>query len=177
MPTRELFAGPRLDVTLRRLAHQIIERHQQFDDLCMIGIQPRGVFLGRRLHQLLDEILPQNDLPYGELDVTFHRDDFRRRDRPITPNETKIDFVVEDKTVLLVDDVLCTGRTIRAAMDALLAFGRPRHIELLVLVDRMRQRDVPVSADYVGQAIETVESENVIVDWHAEGKATVRIER
>lgn len=176
MPTRELFAGPRLDVTLQRLAHQIIERHNSFADLCMIGIQPRGVFLGRKLHEMLQAIRPDETLPYGELDVTFHRDDFRRRQRPITPNATTIDFVIEDKTVILVDDVLCTGRTIRAAMDALLAFGRPANVELLVLIDRTRQRHVPVAADYIGQAIETVESENVIVDWQAEGKASVRIE-
>lgn len=117
-----------------------------------------------RLKSQLEAILGK-EVVCGNLDITFYRDDFRRREKPLIPSATNIDFVIENKKVVLVDDVLYTGRTIRSGMDALLAFGRPRKVELLVLVDRRFRRDLPIQADYVGQTVDTLVSERVSVEW------------
>ena len=154
-----LLPNGQLDVTLRRICHQLIEDHPQFEDTVMLAIQPRGVFLGRRIRALLKELFPDFDLPYGELDVTFQRDDIGRHRMPLVPNQTRIDFVVEDRKVILVDDVLYTGRTVRAALDAMLAFGRPRKVDLLTLVDRRRSRHLPIEPSYTGIQVDTLESE------------------
>lgn len=143
----------------------------------MLAIQPRGVYLGRRMHALLQSLLPDSTLPYGELDVTFFRDDVRRHASPLLANTTKVDFLVEGKRVILVDDVLYTGRTIRAALDAMLAFGRPSSVELLVLVDRNRQRELPVESQYTGITVDALPSEKVIVRLkESGGEDSVRIE-
>jgi pyrimidine operon attenuation protein/uracil phosphoribosyltransferase len=173
----DLFLPGQLDVTLLRLCHQLIENHIDFKDTALLAIQPRGVFLGRRMHALLKQLRPELNLPYGELDVTFFRDDFRRHDSPLRANATKVDFLVEGKRVILIDDVLYTGRTIRAALDAMLAFGRPASVELLVLVDRNRQRELPVEAMYKGITVDALESEKVIVRLkESGGEDSVRIE-
>lgn len=173
----DLFLPGQLDVTLLRLCHQLIEQHIDFHHSAMLAIQPRGVFLGRRLHAVLRHLHPHLDFPYGELDVTFHRDDVRRHASPLLANRTRVDFLVEGKRVILVDDVLYTGRTIRAAMDAMLAFGRPSSVELLVLVDRHRQRELPVQARYVGITVDALASEKVIVRLkESGGEDSVRIE-
>ncbi|MCS6904295.1 MAG: bifunctional pyr operon transcriptional regulator/uracil phosphoribosyltransferase PyrR [Bacteroidia bacterium] len=174
MPSRELFLPQQLSYTLLRLAEQLKEKHENFASSCIIGIQPRGIYLARRIHRLL---LDENiTLPYGELDVTFHRDDYKIRS-PLLPNATKIDFLITDKRVILVDDVLYTGRTVRAALDAILSFGRPALVELLVLVDRKRKRDLPIMANYVGIEIDSLDSERVTVEWQEiHGKDSVRIE-
>lgn len=133
----------------------------------MIGLQPRGIFLLQRLLIVLKEELgfaPQ----CGNLDITFYRDDFRRRDKPIIPSVTNIDFVIENKRVILIDDVLFTGRSIRAGLDALLAFGRPKDVELLILVDRRFKRQLPIQANYCGKTVDSLESERVRVDWSEE---------
>lgn len=164
--TRELFSLPgQLDLTLSRLAEELLERHPRLENTCLMGIQPRGVFLGRRMATWLATRLPGQTIDYGELDVTFYRDDFRRKAAPLVPNSTRVDFIIEGRNVVLIDDVLYTGRTIRAALDAMLAFGRPASVELMVLVDRRRLRHLPVQASYRGIAIDTLDTENVVVSF------------
>ncbi len=152
------------ELTLKRLCYQLIETHHDFSDKVLIGLQPRGVNVVARLKAQLESILGKN-IQCGNLDITFYRDDFRRREKPLIPSATNIDFVIENKNVVLVDDVLFTGRTIRSGLDALLAFGRPRKVELLTLIDRRFSRDLPIQADYVGQSVDTLSKERVSVEW------------
>lgn len=158
-----------LDLTIRRLAHQLIENHDDFSNAVLIGLQPRGVFLLERLMLTLEEELgfrPQ----CGNLDITFYRDDFRRRDKPIIPSVTNIDFVIENKSVILIDDVLYTGRSIRSGLDALLAFGRPAIVELLILIDRRFKRQLPIQPNYTGKTVDSLVSERVEVHWDEDHK-------
>jgi pyrimidine operon attenuation protein / uracil phosphoribosyltransferase len=157
-----LLENKQLEVTLKRLCYQLIEVHNDFSNSVIIGLQPRGVYLAHRIQKLLEEIL-KKEINCGDLDITFYRDDFRKKE--LKPNKTNIDFIIEDKNVILVDDVLFTGRTIRAGLDAMLAFGRPKDVELLVLVDRRFSRNVPIQAKYIGLTIDSIETQNVKVDW------------
>jgi pyrimidine operon attenuation protein / uracil phosphoribosyltransferase len=134
----------------------------------ILGLQPRGIFLAELIHKKLKS-LTKKDIPLGYLDTTFYRDDFRRRDTPAKASETKVPFVIEGKDVILIDDVLYTGRSVRAALDAMIAFGRPAKVELLVLVDRANTRDLPIAADYVGKLVNTLESQRVLVELEAQG--------
>lgn len=165
MQNLTLLDGQKFQITIKRLCHQLIETHNDFSDSVIIGIQPRGTFLAKRIAAELQSILPQASILQGDLDITFFRDDFRRREMPLMPNKTKIDFIIEGKKVILIDDVLWTGRTIRSAMDAMLAFGRPEKVELLVLVDRLYSRDLPIEPDYCGIEVDTINSQKVIVSW------------
>jgi pyrimidine operon attenuation protein/uracil phosphoribosyltransferase len=131
-------------------------------------MQPRGIFLADLVQKTLSEETSVN-VPLGYLDATFHRDDFRRRDSPAMANATSIDFIIEDKNVVLIDDVLYTGRSVRAAMDAMIAFGRPRKVELLVLIDRRYSRELPIEADYIGRTVNTINSQRVLVEWRKQG--------
>lgn len=133
MQKRLLLGHPQLAITIGRLCQQLIENHQNFENTVLLGLQPRGIFLAERIKEKLLELTNSN-IQLGYLDATFYRDDFRRRDNPVRANETKIDFLVENKKVVLIDDVFFTGRTVRAALDAMHAFGRPSKVELLVLV-------------------------------------------
>ncbi len=153
-----------LSITIDRLCYQLIENHNDFAETVLIGIQPNGVFLSQRIYKRLLLIDPKIKSKYGEMDISFFRDDFRRREM-IVPSVTTIDFIVEGKRVVLMDDVLYTGRTIRAALDALLAFGRPASVELLVLIDRKFSRQLPIEADYIGKSIDTISSEKVKVQF------------
>lgn len=153
-----------VDLTLHRLCHQLIESHGDFSDSVLIGLQPRGIHVLERLKERL-EAITSKEIVCGKLDITFYRDDFRRRERPLIPSVTNIDFSIENKKVVLIDDVLFTGRTIRSGLDALLAFGRPSKVELLALVDRRFKRDLPIQADYVGKMVDTLHSERVSVEW------------
>jgi pyrimidine operon attenuation protein/uracil phosphoribosyltransferase len=157
-----------LDITIRRLCQQLIERHGDFSETVIIGMQPRGIHVAEIIHAKLEKDT-KKDIPLGYLDATFYRDDFRRREIPAKANETRIPFIIEGKKVVLVDDVLFTGRTIRAAMDAMIAFGRPAKVELLVLIDRKYTRELPVAADYVGKAVNTLTSQRVLVELEAQG--------
>ena len=157
------------DLVLNRLCYELIEQHDDFKNTAIIGIQPRGVLLARQIIKRLKEISPKCNLEYGELDITFYRDDFRRREGHLMANMTKIDFLIEGKEVVLVDDVLFTGRTIRSAFDALLAFGRPETIELLVLIERRFSKQVPVDARYIGKSVDSIASQRVLVEWQRDG--------
>lgn len=174
MQPKILLEKTKFDVTVKRLCHQLIEVHNNFSNTVIIGLQPRGIYLARRIQKELQSILKKATIHCGELDITFHRDDFRKRE--LIPNRTSIDFIIEDKNVVLVDDVLFTGRTIRAGLDAMQAFGRPNDVELLVLVDRRFSRHVPIQAKYVGITIDSIESQNVKVEWkESDGKDKVTL--
>lgn len=177
MQRRFLLDSTQFSITIRRLCQQLVENHNDFSNSVMIGLQPRGVLVARRIQQELQQIFPGKKIMCGDLDVTFHRDDFRRREIVI-PSATKIDFVIEDKNVILVDDVLYTGRTIRAGMDAMLDYGRPRKVELLTLVDRRYSRHLPIAPDYIGISVDTITSEKVIVKWkETEGVDEIILEK
>ncbi|MFI5219288.1 MAG: bifunctional pyr operon transcriptional regulator/uracil phosphoribosyltransferase PyrR [Bacteroidia bacterium] len=165
MPSKIILSPKQFEITINRLCCQLIENHNDFENSVIIGVQPRGVFLSERICLNIRKLLPQATLLNGNLDITFYRDDFKRRDNPIVPSATEIDFIVENKNVILVDDVLYTGRTIRAGLDALLAFGRPNRVELLTLIDRKFSRHVPIEPNYIGKAIDTISSDKVIVKW------------
>lgn len=168
MQKRLLFDSKLLKITIARLCQQLVEVHEDFSDSVIIGMQPRGVFFGERIVKELKSSHAL-DIPYGLLDATFHRDDFRRREGPIVPSQTKIPFLIEGKKVILVDDVLFTGRTIRAALDAMNTFGRPDSVELLVLIDRLYSRDLPIQATYVGRKVNTIQSQRVLVEISEQG--------
>ncbi len=165
MRPKTLLNEAQLALTIDRLCHQLMERHSHFADSVLLSVQPRGIYFGDRLHQRLKELQPEATLNYGKLDPTFYRDDFRRRDKPLTAHDTVIDFPIENKRVILIDDVLYTARTIRAAMDALLDFGRPQRVELMVLVERRFSRQLPIVADYVGSKVDALSSQVVKVEW------------
>ena len=165
MQKRTLLDGPKFQITIKRLCHQLIENHTDFSNTVLIGIQPRGSYFADRVQQELSAVLPESKIRKGNLDITFFRDDFRRKDGLVSASSNSIDFIIEGKNVVLIDDVLWTGRTIRAALDALLAFGRPAKVELMVLIDRRFSRHVPIEADYTGQEVDSVDSQLVRVTW------------
>ena len=155
--------GDRMGRTLARIAHEILERNRAVEDLALVGIRTRGAPIARRLAQSIREI-SGHDVPTGTLDITLYRDDLMRHavgPQPLV-RRTEIPFSIDDKCILLVDDVLYTGRTIRAALDALIDFGRPKAIQLIVLVDR-GHRELPIKADYVGKNLPTSVSQSVQV--------------
>lgn len=168
MQKRLLFDSRLLRFTIARLCQQLIESHGDFSNTVLIGLQPRGIFLAERIKKNLEELLGKK-VQLGYLDTTFHRDDFRRRDTPIIPHETRVNFIIEGKKVVLIDDVLFTGRSVRAALDAMVTFGRPSKVELLILIDRMYSRDIPVEATYVGRKVNTVRSQRILVELKEQG--------
>lgn len=150
-----------IDRALTRIAHEILERNKGCQDLVLIGIRTRGIHLARRLAEKLHAIEGER-VPLGVIDITLYRDDLRRRPDHPKVERTEIPFPLTDKRVILVDDVLFTGRSIRAALDGLMDFGRPRSIQLAVLVDR-GHRELPIRADYVGRNVPTAIQESVEV--------------
>lgn len=160
---KPILAGGQLDLTLQRLCHQLIENHYPFTNTAFVGLQPRGIALAERLVTRIRTIYPELKIDYGQLDITFYRDDTHRQIH--LANQTTIEFPIENRSVVLMDDVLYTGRTIRAAMDALIDFGRPSKVELCVLIDRRFNRQLPIQPDYAGKVIDTIFSQNVTVDW------------
>ncbi len=151
-------------LTIQRLCFQLIENHNDFSNSAIIGLQPRGIYLANRLQKELEKITGEEILT-GALDITFYRDDFRRKNRPLIPSVTNLDFSLEGKQVILVDDVLYTGRTVRAGLDALMAFGRPSRVELMAFVDRRFSRNIPIEANYVGKSVDSIATERVAVNW------------
>ena len=165
MGQRILLNAVEINIILHRLACQLVENHTDFKNTVIIGIQPRGVFLAERIIKILQEEYGITDLNYGHLDITFYRDDFRRGDKTLEASTTQIDFLVEGKRVVLIDDVLYTGRSIRAALTAIQSFGRPTEIELLTLIDRRFSRHLPIQPDYRGRQVDAINEERVLVCW------------
>jgi pyrimidine operon attenuation protein/uracil phosphoribosyltransferase len=161
---KSILSEQQLTITIRRLAHQIVENHESLENTVLIGIQPRGVHLSDRLIEEIKKQLPVGKIQYGKLDITFYRDDIRKELH--VANQTDIPFSIEGKKVVLIDDVLYTGRTIRAALDALLDFGRPEKVELCVLIDRRFSRQFPIQPDYVGKSIDSIVTQKVKVEWN-----------
>ena len=157
-----------MSLAIKRLANQILENHVQMKNTVIIGIQPRGIFLSDRIVQAIRAELDDIFFFYGKLDITFYRDDLRKELH--VPNQTDISFSIEGTNVILVDDVLYTGRTIRAALDALMDFGRPEKVELLALIDRRYSRELPIQPDYTGRIIDSIVSQKVKVLWSEKDK-------
>jgi len=165
MSQKVLLNAKEVNIILHRLACQLIENHNDFTNTVLIGIQPRGKFLALRLMQMLTEEYNIKNIQLGQLDITFFRDDFRRGDKTLEANSTEIDFVVENKKIVFIDDVLYTGRSIRAALTAIQSFGRPDEIELLTLIDRRFSRHLPIQPDYRGRQVDAINEEKVKVNW------------
>lgn len=167
---RTLLEKERFNLTIDRLCHELIEDYDDFDEACIIGIQPRGILFSDLLVDRLSHILGNPKFEYGKLDITFYRDDFRTRSKPLKASVTQMDFLVENKRVLMVDDVLYTGRTIQAALTALNHYGRPRNVELVVLVDRRFNRHLPIQPDYTGITVDALDEAYVKVRWSDDGQ-------
>lgn len=165
MSQKVLLNAKEVNIILHRLACQLIEKHNDFSNTVLIGLQPRGIFLVERLTKILKEDYKVKNIQLGYLDITFFRDDFRRSEKPLEANKTKINFLVEDKNIVFVDDVLYTGRSIRAALTAIQSFGRPNQIELLTLIDRRFSRHLPIQPDYRGRQVDVINNEKVKVNW------------
>ena len=174
MSQKVLLTAKEIDILLHRLACQLLENHLDFADTVLIGIQPRGVYLAQRLTRILTEEYKVKNIALGSLDITFFRDDFRRGDKPLEASATEIDFLVEGKRVVLIDDVLYTGRSVRAALTAIQTFGRPKEIELLTLIDRRFSRHLPIQPNYRGRQVDAINEEKVKVLWKEnEGKDVI----
>jgi pyrimidine operon attenuation protein/uracil phosphoribosyltransferase len=162
---REILNKESIIITIERLCYQLIEAHNTFDNTVLIGVQPRGTYLNNRILKKLDLIIPNNSIEFGNVDISFYRDDLMRRESPILPEIMDINTTLEGKNIVLIDDVLFTGRSIRSAIDALMSFGRPKSVELLTLINRRFSRDLPIQPNYVGKTIDALESEKIIVEW------------
>ena len=165
MSQKILLNSKEIEIILHRLACQLIENHLDFSNTVLIGIQPRGIYLAERLTSILRDEYGVKDIELGYLDITFYRDDFRRSEKILEANKTKINFVVENKKVVFIDDVLYTGRSIRAALTEIQSFGRPEEIELLVLIDRRFSRHLPIQPNYRGRQVDAINEEKVKVSW------------
>lgn len=165
MHSKVLLTAKDVDIILHRLACQLVEKHLDFSQTVLIGLQPRGRFLAERIAQILEKEYQISHIELGFLDITFFRDDFRRTEKPLEANKTHINFLVEDKKVIFIDDVLYTGRSIRSALTAIQSFGRPADIELLVLIDRRFSRHLPIQPDYRGRQVDAIANEKVKVQW------------
>jgi pyrimidine operon attenuation protein/uracil phosphoribosyltransferase len=168
MSQKVLLNAKEVNIILHRLACQLIENHNDFTNTVLIGIQPRGKYLANRLANMLKNDYKIKNVELGHLDITFFRDDFRRSDKPLEANTTEINFLVEDKKIVFIDDVLYTGRSIRAALTAIQSFGRPNEIELLTLIDRRFSRHLPIQPNYKGRQVDAINEEKVIVHWQEE---------
>lgn len=174
MSQKVLLNEKEVNIILHRLACQLIEKHNDFSNTILVGLQPRGKHLADRLLQLLQSDYNITDAQLGYLDITFYRDDFRRTSKVLEANETQMNFIVEGKNVVFIDDVLYTGRSIRAALTAIQSYGRPKSIELLILVDRRFSRHLPIQPDYRGRQVDAIDEEKVIVNWkETQGEDTV----
>jgi len=158
---KSLLNEQQMQLTVKRLANQVLENNVDLQNTVLIGLQPRGIYLSDRIVKELSSLTGQ--IFYGKLDITFYRDDIRKELH--VPNQTDIKFSIEGKKVVLIDDVLYTGRTTRAALDALMDYGRPDKIELMVLIDRRYSRQLPIQADYIGKSIDSIVTQKVKVLW------------
>ena len=169
MIKKELLSGKSIEIILNRLTCELIENHGDFKNTVLIALQPRGLTV---MDRILENLKANgiSEVAHGALDITFYRDDFRRRDAPLKPNQTRIDIILENKKVVFIDDVLFTGRSVRSALDAIHSFGRPTEIELLVLIDRRFSRELPIQPDYTGKQVDSLASQKVLVSWAVEGE-------
>lgn len=158
-----------LNLVINRLCYQLIENHNDFSNTVLIGMQPRGIHFAKRIVDRLQEIQPLHTVRYGILDPTFYRDDFRIHDKQLIAQPTEIPFSIEEQKVVLIDDVLFSGRTIRAGLQGLMEYGRPDAVELLVLIDRRFTRELPIEPKYIGKSIDSYDNQKVKVLWKAEG--------
>ena len=165
MSPKVLLNTKEVNIILHRLACQLIEKHTDFSNTVLIGLQPRGIYLAERIKKLLLEEYNLPNIQLGLLDITFYRDDFRRSEKILEANSTEIDFIIEGKRVVFIDDVLYTGRSIRSALTAIQSFGRPSEIELLTLIDRRFSRHLPIQPDYRGRQVDAINDEKVLVNW------------
>ena len=170
MSKKTLLNSKDIEIILHRLACQLIENHNDFSNTVLIGLQPRGIFLANRLADLLKNEYQIKNLELGLLDITFYRDDFRRKETPLAAETTEINFLIEDKKVVIIDDVLYSGRSVRAALTALQSYGRPENIELLVLIDRRFSRHLPIQPNYRGRQVDAINEEKVLVTWKETNK-------
>ncbi|MGY8948895.1 MAG: bifunctional pyr operon transcriptional regulator/uracil phosphoribosyltransferase PyrR [Flavobacteriales bacterium] len=166
MTPKKILNANELSTILHRLCFQLIEDHNDFSETVLVGIQPRGIQLANRLLKLLADNDKNNKIDLGLLDITFFRDDFRRNEKSLKASTTKLDFSIENKTIILIDDVLFTGRSIRAALDALQSYGRPKSVQLLALIDRRFSRELPIQPDYCGIQVDSRLNEKVKVNWN-----------
>ena len=162
---REILNKDSIDITIERLCHQLIEAHDNFANTVLIGVQPRGTYLNNRIIRKLNFLIPNSKIESGNVDISFYRDDLMTRSGPIIPEVMDISISLEGKDIVLIDDVLFTGRSIRSAIDALMTFGRPNSVQLLTLIDRRYSRDLPIQPNYVGKRIDALDSEKIIVEW------------
>lgn len=165
---KQIVSTKQFGLMIERLAHQLIENHSDFSEAILVGVQPRGIEFANRILDKLMQISNNKKINSGSLDITFFRDDFGRRESPIEAKELDMNVSIEGKNIVLIDDVLFTGRSIRAALDALMSFGRPKQVELMVLIDRRLKRHLPIQPDYVGKTVDSILSEKVIVRWNSE---------
>jgi pyrimidine operon attenuation protein / uracil phosphoribosyltransferase len=171
---KTILSEEQLSITIQRLSHQVLENHIGLENTVLIGIQPRGIYFSDRIVEQIKSQAGIGKIDYGKLDITFYRDDVRTGFHEL--NRTDIPFTVENRNVVLIDDVLWTGRTIRAALDALLGFGRPARVELCVLIDRRFSRQLPIQADYTGRSIDSLITQKVKVYWkEKDGKDEVAL--
>ena len=173
MPKKVLLDSKKIDIILNRLVCQLVENHKDFDNTVLIGLQPRGAFLIDKILEIFNKEYPAIDIKSGILDFTFFRDDFRRSEKTLSASSTQINFSVENKNVVLIDDVLFTGRSIKAAMSSMDSYGRPNSIELLVLIDRRYKREIPIEANYCGAKIDTFKGDRVNVVWGENSKDNI----
>lgn len=178
MSPRVLLSHKKIEIILNRLACQLIENFNDFNGVVLIGLQPRGIHLLNRLVDLLEKKYGIEKIINGKLDITFFRDDFRRFDKTLSPSSSEMELTIEGKSVIIIDDVLYTGRSIRAALTALDNYGRPNVIQLLVLIDRRFSRDLPIQPDYIGEQVDALQGDKVRVQWKDKIKQdTVYIEK
>ena len=173
MPKKVLLNSKKIDIILNRLVCQLVENHKDFNDTVLIGLQPRGTFLIEKILEIFKKKYPTINIESGILDFTFFRDDFRRSEKTLKASSTQINFSIENKNVVLIDDVLFTGRSIKAAMSSMDSYGRPNSIELLVLIDRRYKREIPIQANYCGAKIDTFKGDKVNVVWNENSKKNV----
>ena len=167
---KQIVNSKEFSIMIERLSHQLLENHSDFSDTLLVAIQPRGTHLAQRIVDKLKYISGKKDICFESLDITFFRDDFRRREEPIQAQILDMTSSIEDKKVVLIDDVLFTGRSVRSALNALMNFGRPKKIELMVLIDRRLKRHVPIQPDYIGKSVDSIFSERVLVKWDKDYK-------
>jgi pyrimidine operon attenuation protein/uracil phosphoribosyltransferase len=158
-----------LRLIINRLCYQLIENHDEFKESVIIGLQPRGVFLAENIVERLRQIQPKSIIQFGVIDPTFYRDDFRRSDKSLIALPTDIPMSLEGKNIVFIDDVLYTGRTIRAGLEGMLEYGRPASVELLVLIDRRFTRELPIEPKYIGKSVDSYDNQKVKVMWKKDG--------